>query len=225
MSSFAKTFPCILCSCDANEVVQNQFRPSALYYYCRNCDLIFLDPSFRLSETSEKQRYQLHQNSILNDGYLKFLEPVVSCIEKYFRPKLEENEKIFGLDYGSGPSLVLSNILSGKGFAMNAYDPFFRTDKNVLNRQYHFVVSTEVFEHFCWPGAQIQEIVSLLNVGASLFILTQSHQGTDQFRSWWYPKDTTHVCFYSFKTFKWICKTFEFQGIKDHGAGLIQLVR
>jgi SAM-dependent methyltransferase len=170
------------------------------FHECKNCFLIFVDPAQHLKKEEERARYELHENSIENKGYCTFLnrlaEPFSSVLEK----------GSVGLDYGCGPGPTLSKLLSQKGHTMFDYDPLFFPDKQHLERQYDFITSTEVFEHFHDPAREIPYILSLIRPGGWLAVMTEMIPPDIEFEKWHYICEPSHVCFYHDRTMHWIAE-------------------
>jgi SAM-dependent methyltransferase len=170
------------------------------YYLCGYCKLIFTDEYHLLNPEEEKSRYQQHNNSITEPGYVKFLNRVI-------HPSLEYiNKNMKGLDYGCGPGPVLSMLLHEKGIHCDIYDPFFYPD--YPEDTYNFIFSTETFEHFHDPRKEIEKINHLLDPEAFLFIMTERWESLERFETWYYKNDPTHVCFYHDKTFDFIASEY-----------------
>ena len=149
----------------------------------------------------ERERYQAHQNQF-SDGYVTHLAQIVDPVLAL--PEVNSNSKF--LDYGCGPEPTLAKILRQQGFQCDVYDPLFAPA--TLDKKYEVVMCTEVIEHFRSPRQDWEALVNTLKPGAVLAIMTQFHQGRPQFESWWYPRDFTHVSFYSEKTLGWLADQF-----------------
>ena len=63
------------------------------YFQCNRCELIFRDPQTYLSHEEERKRYETHQNSMANKGYVQFLNPAV----KLLLPHLKKGDR--GLEF------------------------------------------------------------------------------------------------------------------------------
>jgi len=191
---------CPLCQMKAESSVQNQFMKDRKFFHCQRCDLIFLPCEKHISAEEEKTRYQTHQNNPQDLGYREFLmrfaRPVLDFLEK-------ENKSIKdALDYGSGAGSPLSSIFGESKIKVWEYDPYFKPNENLLQKKYDLVMATEVIEHFRNPALDFLKMKSLLKGQGILALMTQFHQGPVHFFSWWYPKDFTHVSFYSEKTLR-----------------------
>lgn len=201
-------------------MVPQHLRKNFHYYQCHECDLIFLEPSERLSARQELARYQHHDNSSEDSGYLKFLQPIVDLIKASYLSRAELSS-LRGLDFGSGPKPVLSGHLQQLGILMSCYDLYFHQDQLALRRKYDFVVSTEVIEHLYFPAIEIGRLQSLLRPEGKIFLMTQLHQGPEHFSSWWYPRDPTHVCFYSRLTMQWLADQFDLRLLSCDDKSLV----
>jgi SAM-dependent methyltransferase len=174
-------------------------------YLCKNCDFIFKDPGVFVSLADQKHRYDQHKNSLDNEGYVESLmllwDPVKDMLVK-------KNLSV-GLDYGSGPTPVLAEIMKKDGFDIDIYDPIYAPE--ISSQSYDFITSTEVIEHFEEPKKEFAQISKLLKPGGIFAGLTQFHSGPEKFKDWWYQRDPTHVGFYSEKTFQSLAPIFSMQ--------------
>lgn len=194
------TNKCRLCSAFADTVDEIE---TPGYYRCPNCDLLFIDQKYVLPREKERARYLLHENSPDNIGYVTMLSHFIDQTVIPFNKEIT-----LGLDYGCGPVPVLKELIADLGIEMDAYDPFFFNDLGFLNKKYDLIVSTEVFEHFLNPGNEIDLLISILNPNGILAVMTLFHNDNINLNSWWYRKDSTHVCFYSLKTCYWIAEKY-----------------
>ena len=101
------------------------------YFQCHNCELVFRDPETYLPHDEEKKRYQTHNNSMQNQGYVDFLTPVVKTLIPHLKAGSE------GLDFGSGPGPILDKLFAEEDLSVKNYDPYF--DGNVCSRMYDYV--------------------------------------------------------------------------------------
>jgi SAM-dependent methyltransferase len=172
---------------------------SRLYYLCHDCSLIFTDPSDHLPPILEKSRYEKHQNSVNDQGYVNFLYSAINAA----RPFLAGGMK--GLDYGCGPSPTLSVLLAKEGFSCDNYDPFFYPNLP-KRRKYDYIFSTETFEHFRRPDKELATIDSICKPQGLLVVMTSFWQDLPSFKDWHYIHDSTHIIFFHQTTFDWICR-------------------
>lgn len=176
--------------------------PNRDYWRCHRCELVFLSPEQRLPLAEELARYSTHRNSEDDPDYLKFLsrlaDPVIERVPV----------GAAGLDYGSGQSPALALLFSRTGRPSVAYDPAFRPDESLLKRRYNFVTCSEVFEHVHEPLALLKRLEGSLEDHGKLGIMTGMYHEQVPFSTWWYRRDTTHVCFYHENTMRWIAREF-----------------
>lgn len=170
------------------------------YFACRVCDLIYLTHSQRISAADERARYELHDNARDDPGYVLFLRRLADPLVERLRPGAR------GLDFGCGPTPVLSEMLTAAGFPCAAYDPFFAPDETLLDERYDFITCSEVVEHAHDPARMFAKLRRMLAPGGVLGVMTMFHPGKDAFADWWYRRDPTHVCFYTAETMRCIGK-------------------
>lgn len=204
---------CLLCESPNIISFKVAKKPERNYYQCSNCDLIFMKPEERLDAQQEKIRYDQHQNEETS-GYTTFLAPLVKDIHSYFLSKQQNVSEISALDFGCGPTAILSGLLKEKGFNASNFDPYYFPDYEALRKTYQVVTSTEVWEHLYNPAEEIKKQLRLLKPGGLLGIMTSAHHGQAVFSDWYYRRDLTHVTFYSEQTMKWIANTFELRLLK-----------
>jgi hypothetical protein len=180
-----------------------------LYWHCITCDLVFLDPGLRFDPVAEKKHYRFHQNSIHDVKYCEFLQKLITPL--LMQVELESGSGASGLDYGSGPSPVLAELVRQAGHHMEIFDPFFANDRAVLNRRYDFASCCEVIEHMYDPHAGFSQLDAVLKSGGVLGLMTGMINDWSKFPSWYYPNEATHVCFYSSNTMSWLADYFNWR--------------
>lgn len=196
---------CSLCGSLSLRLISHQFVKNRRFFHCQDCDLIFVPEQDQSSIEQEKNRYLDHQNSTQDDGYEKFLMQVVQPILDVTPEKVRASLQV--LDYGCGQFASLSKILNKNGFRTKYFDPYFLNDTDIFKQKWDLVFSTEVWEHFRNPRIEIEKIFQLLNSSGRIAIITQLHH-VENFYNWWYPRDFTHVAFYSEKTIQYISRIF-----------------
>ncbi|MCM8775083.1 MAG: class I SAM-dependent methyltransferase [Candidatus Omnitrophica bacterium] len=193
---------CPLCVSSRTGIFYKKHQPKVgrkTYWKCSNCHLIFLPPEFHPTPYEEKSRYDEHENSTRNEGYVRFLEKLVQPLAAKLRPGAS------GLDFGCGPGAVLSALLNRRGYFVENYDPYYFPDASLLYRKYDFIASAEVVEHFRSPREVFLKLDQLLKDDESyLGLMTQILEREDNFPQWWYHNDATHLCFYQHSTLEWI---------------------
>lgn len=171
-----------------------------LFYQCENCFLIFADKSFLPSSEKEKQRYDLHHNSIDDVEYVNFLNQAIHPALNFI------NSSNIGLDYGCGKNAVLSKLLVKYHIYCDNYDAFYFSE--LADKTYDFIFCTETAEHFFVPKNDFEKIVSNLKKGGYFILMTESWNLDIDFTSWYYARDYTHVSFYHQNTFNFIAQKF-----------------
>jgi SAM-dependent methyltransferase len=166
------------------------------------CELIFSDRGDIPDKNFERKRYLLHKNSIDDSGYVKMFKDFL---------KISVGNKLGTfknhLDYGCGPTPVLSEILKQNGLNSEFYDPIFFPDVILENNHYDFITATEVIEHVQNPQLFMKTMYNLLKPGGILAIMTHFHgKNIPKFIDWWYQMDPTHITFYTPKTLEVLCR-------------------
>lgn len=170
------------------------------YYRCQPCALVFVDPLSLPDKSQELAEYQLHENTLEDDGYLAYLRRLFDCLAPHLRTDMSM------LDYGSGPCPALAHLFQEAGFSMDCYDPFFGP-KAIEKDQYDIITATESIEHFHSPAKEWAHWMRLLKPGGWLGIMTKRVLDVQRFANWHYKNDPTHVSFFSVETFSWLAKT------------------
>lgn len=187
---------CKICSKPTRTIHDQQYDHN--YYYCGNCEFIFLEESKIIPSQQEKIEYSFHENSLANEGYVNMLREFIDKAVRPHRPQITT-----ALDFGSGPGPVLAELLRQEGFKTDIYDKHFAPEKVYLNKKYDLITATEVFEHLKDPLSTLRSLKSRLNKNGILAVMTLFHQNNDEhFKKWWYRRDATHISFYTPKTFK-----------------------
>lgn len=189
---------CPLCGASQNHFFFRDKRRD--YWRCEVCALVFVLPEFFLDTESEKQQYDLHENSAGDEGYRQFLGRLAEPLLTHLKPAAT------GLDFGCGPAPVLANMLSDAGHRVALYDCFYVRDESVWQQKYDFVTATEVVEHLHAPQLELARLWQVLNPGGCLALMTKLVIGVEAFSRWHYKNDPTHVCFFSKTTFEWWAK-------------------
>lgn len=192
---------CPLCS--SADYITVKANTNRSFFKCNNCWLIFVNPDDYPKADNEKARYELHENSIEDAGYVSFLNKSITPALPYLTKEMK------GLDYGCGPHPTLSQLLNKQGYKCDDYDPFFKPIE--LQPPYDFIFSTEAFEHFHHPKDELKKITELLTDDGLLVVMTDHWASLERFANWYYIADYTHVCFYHNETFKYIEKAYGYQ--------------
>lgn len=204
---------CLLCQSSSTDAFTVEKKPIHRYFHCERCDLIFVDPEQRPLPEDERARYDLHQNEDTS-GYRKFLEPLIQEIQNYSLMISKTPSEVKILDYGCGPTAFFSKMLAEQSFKAANYDIFYFSDQVPLQTSYDVITSTEVWEHFHDPLAEITQLLKILKTFGLLTVMTSAHPGARLFPDWQYRRDLTHVIFFSERTMRWIADQFELDLIK-----------
>jgi len=172
------------------------------YLACGRCYLAFMHPDDYLSDTEEKAYYATHENSIEDEGYVRFLNILLDPLLEL----IDGRVGLTALDYGCGPGPTLSVLLEKAGINCSNYDPFFFPE--AVTPPYNVITATECFEHFHRPAEELTKLASWLTPGGHLALMTSRWSTPEKFMHWHYNRDPTHVIFMHDKTIEFIEKTF-----------------
>lgn len=164
----------------------------------------------RLPADAEVAHYRTHRNDAYDPGYRAFLSRLADPLVERLPPGAE------GLDYGSGTARPLEIMLGEQGFRMASFDPFFHPSYDLLDRTYQFITCTETAEHFHESGREFSRLDGMLLPGGWLGVMTEVLQPDQDFSTWWYPRDPTHVSFYRPATLAWIAERYRWQAEYPH---------
>jgi 2-polyprenyl-3-methyl-5-hydroxy-6-metoxy-1,4-benzoquinol methylase len=168
------------------------------FHHCSACEFFFKDPKHYLDDTKEIKIYKNHNNTFKSPGYVEMFE---SFITLTFKPYLHTIKNV--LEFGCGPGPVLAKLLEMQGLHVSKYDKFFFPKKVYENQKYDLITATEVLEHIDDPDTIMQFFNSHLHPRGYLAIMTQFHTNkAEDFLTWWYRKDPTHICFFTKHTFE-----------------------
>lgn len=199
---------CPLCT---SEQTQHFFEDkNRTYQQCSECELVFVPSNYHLSQKDEKQVYDFHENSPEDQGYRQFLNKLLSPLSKKLPPQAQ------GLDFGCGPGPTIKPMLEAVGFSVKNYDFYYYNKPEALQEKYDFITCTEAIEHFSHPRKELQLIDQALKTGGYLGLMTKRATNLEDFKTWHYKNDPTHISFFSEASFQWIAQwlgyTVEFPG-------------
>lgn len=155
---------------------------------------------FWLNERAERREYDLHENSLTDEGYLRFLRRLGDPLVERLAPTAR------GLDFGCGPAPLLAHWLRDQGFEVAVYDKFYAPDGAVFQKKYDFICATEVAEHLRRPGLTLPALWSCLKPGGMLALMTKRVKDVSAFAGWHYKNDPTHIGFFSESSFNWLAR-------------------
>lgn len=203
---------CIICNNATEKFYDKPFDVD--FYKCNQCDFIARDRAALMETTAEKEIYDLHNNSLENEGYVNMFK---NFLDKNMVPYQSQGRK--GLDFGSGPEPVLSQILERDyGYDMDYYDKFYAKDKVYVDKKYDLITCTEVVEHLDHPLEYFRLFASLLEEDGVLAIMTLFHHNDEEhFLNWHYRRDRTHISFFNKKTLAMVAEQTGLELIHEDG--------
>ena len=188
------------------------------YYHCKRCEYIFKSPEYYQDFDTQKERYNLHTNDELDEGYKAYFQRFLDFILPY-----ADSTKT-ALDFGCGESTVLSSMLEKNEVSCDYYDPIYHPIALNNSKKYELIVSTEVFEHLHQPKVVFENLVERLEEDGYLALQTQFHSNNiEDFKKWYYHQDPTHIVFFTAKTFKVLCELFKCEYLEDNGLNMVIL--
>ncbi|MCF7941670.1 MAG: class I SAM-dependent methyltransferase [Spirochaetia bacterium] len=204
---------CIICT-ERTEELRDP-KHGTLYHRCPACRFIAKDPQHLLSPEAELRLYDYHNNSIDDPRYVayfyRFLEDAVFGYAGSGRR---------GLDFGSGPSPVLAQILERyHGYEMDIYDLYYAPERIYRGKRYDLLTCTEVLEHLQDPLPYFRLFRQLLGEQGILSVMTLFHpDDRKQFFDWHYIRDATHISFYTLETLHCIAEQTGLQILHSNGT-------
>ena len=183
--------------CQSKTTIIKDLKKDFIYYRCTSCGFVSLDEDYILNSIDEKNKYDEHNNSLANEGYVQMFEDFIDLsIEPY-----KENVRSI-LEFGSGPEPVLATLLERRAFEVDIYDLYYSPKKVYEGKQYDFITSTEVFEHLQKPLEILELLVKHLNDDGFIALMTKFPPEDDkEFLAWWYRRDPTHISFFTPESF------------------------
>lgn len=184
--------------CEESVRAFSDVKKGLIYYRCGSCGFVSLDNQFMVNREAEKKKYDQHNNSLENEGYVQMFE---DFIEVTIAPYAKEIQT--ALDFGSGPEPVLSKLLERRGFEVDIYDLYYAPTKVYEGKKYDLITSTEVFEHLSKPLEALELLVKHLKSNGYIALMTKFPPKDDtEFLAWWYRRDPTHISFFTPKSFE-----------------------
>lgn len=168
-------------------------KKSLTYYRCLSCGFVSLDDKHIINKVEEKTKYDQHNNSLKNEGYVQMFE---DFIDLSIEPYIEYIQTV--LEFGSGPEPVLAKLLERRGFEVDIYDLYYSSKKVYEAKSYDLISSTEVFEHLGKPLEILETLSNHLNTAGYIVLMTKFPPKDDkEFLAWWYRRDPTHISFFT----------------------------
>ena len=189
---------CRLCNANTKSITHPKL---GVYHYCPTCELISQDPAFHPSDEEAFKEYSTHENFISDPRYNAFFRRFLEHAVFPF-----EGEGKRALDFGSGPEPVLAHLLkTSYNYQVDIYDLFFSPEKVYIGQEYDLITCTEVIEHIADPLPVFRLFASLLAPGGILSVMTLLHPNEEeQFLSWYYIRERSHISFYSLVTLEYL---------------------
>jgi SAM-dependent methyltransferase len=160
--------------------------------------MVFVPAGFFLTSSVEKRKYEHHQNEPEDLVYQEYLKQIMDPVLE----RISEGAK--GLDFGCGSDPALSQMFEADGYQTDVYDAYFAPNEEVFGRSYDFITACEVVEHFYKPQMELDRLFSMLRPGGILAIKTQMLPFEEEFSTWYYKRDITHVCFFSERSMRFL---------------------
>ncbi|CAA6825896.1 MAG: Putative methyltransferase associated with DUF414 [uncultured Sulfurovum sp.] len=179
--------------CDASTRSIEDSKKELAYYRCLSCGFVSLDDQYIINKVDEKSKYDQHNNSLQNEGYVKMFEDFIELSIEPYRKNIQSV-----LEFGSGPEPVLSKLLERRGFEVDIYDLYYAPKKVYEDKKYDLISATEVFEHLQKPLEVLALLVKHLNENSYIVLMTKFPPKDDkEFLAWWYRRDPTHISFFT----------------------------
>jgi SAM-dependent methyltransferase len=183
------------------------------FLHCSSCGLVFVPESEWLSPAAERARYDKHDNTPGNLGYVDFLSEVVTAMRGLRQPPARV------LDFGCGERAVLCTLLADGGYTATGYDPAY-ADRGALDGTFDLVVMCEVIEHLRDLRAELARIARHLAPGGQVLVRTRLYPAPGCMADWWYARDVTHINFFSEPTFTVVAKLLGKERVERLGEDL-----
>jgi len=209
---------CHICNQDVESFRDE--KTDIIYYQCKECEYIFKSPEYYQDLTTQKERYNLHENDENDEGYKAYFQRFLDFV----LPQVSRPQN--ALDYGCGATSLLASLLEKNGIPCDYYDPIYHPAILNSSKHYELIVSTEVFEHLHQPREVFESLLNRLEKGGYLALQTQFHSNeSEAFKKWYYHQDPTHVVFFTAETFKVLCKIYGCEFVSDNGKNMVLICK
>jgi len=207
---------CPICSSQTASFVDP--KPSMVYHACPECDYTFKSPEYHSDLSTQKARYDLHENDPEDPGYRVYFQRFLDFV----LPRVPSGGR--ALDFGCGASDLLASMLAQAGYTADRYDPIYHPDSAYASQSYDLIVSTEVFEHLHDPLAILRHLRDRLTPGGHLALQTQFLPETrEAFLDWYYRLDPTHIGFFTPRTFAVMGERLGLRVVGDDGVNKVMM--
>lgn len=182
--------------CGSSTRIIEDVKRCCAYDWCDACEFIALQDAYVLSSDEEKKRYDNHQNTPANTGYVQMLQ---HFLEQSVYPYHADMKCV--LEFGCGPGPVLAAILAAKGYTVDVFDVYYASVAVYEGKKYDVITATEVIEHVRDPLALMRCLRDHMDENGLLAVMTHFHANDPAvFLKWWYHIDDTHISFFTKKT-------------------------
>jgi hypothetical protein len=179
------------------------------FNFCGKCELVFVPEKYHLGFVEEVKRYDLHDNTFGNKGYVEFLLEIVRIVKTMNTP----DAKV--LDFGCGKNAVLGELLRQKGSNCDSYDPLYSIGTECLLNKYDILVMCEVIEHLRDLKNEINTMKKIVCQTGSIVLRTNLYPSLKEFPAWWYKEDMTHINFFNSKSIEVFARKSGFTRLKQ----------
>ena len=187
---------CKICQASTSSI--KDVKKELMYYRCTICGFVSLDDKYMLNKIEEKNKYDQHNNSLENEGYVQMFEDFIALS---IEPYIKNIETV--LEFGSGPEPVFAELLKRRGLEVDIYDLYYSPKKVYETKSYDLITSTEVFEHLQKPLEVLTLLAKHSNKNGYIVLMTKFPPKDDKaFLAWWYRRDPTHISFFTPKSFE-----------------------
>lgn len=201
--------------CGGKEQTEFDRDKTRSFHLCSYCSLVYVPREQIISPKEEKERYDSHENSSEDSGYVSYLKTISDAMTPHLVASSE------GLDFGCGRTTVLSDLLTQNNLRMDAYDLYFFPREEVWTKKYDFIVLSEVIEHLANPSVTMKRLSSLLKSSGMIFVKTKLYpKNPIEFKNWFYKRDKTHVQFFSDGSFRFLANELSLQSYEKVGEDL-----
>lgn len=170
------------------------------FAYCSACTLVFVPEAYHIAPEQERARYALHNNTVENAGYVRFLTEVADSV----LPFVSVSTHV--LDFGSGEHAVLTHLLRERGVHCEAFDPMYSPTVQEKPNGYDIVILCEVIEHCRNLTEVINSIQNQLSPEGVVCIRTQCYPEVSAIPAWWYAQDLTHINLFSITALEFLAQ-------------------
>jgi hypothetical protein len=189
-------YSCKICKASASPI--KDIKKELVYYRCSACGFVSLDDRYKVTSIEEKNKYDQHNNSLENEGYVQMFESFLDLSVLAYSENIQTV-----LEFGSGPQPVLAKLLERRGFLVDIYDLYYSPKRVYEDKSYDLITSTEVFEHLQKPLEILELLVKHTKTNGYIALMTKFPPKDDnEFLAWWYRRDPTHISFFTAKSFE-----------------------